>query len=123
MPGTKANTVQGMNVKHNVEWFTVQVQYSDRVPFELFGELEKGSLFMSAGGRLCGPEAAASLDSQQLAVAYLQALAIRRKKTDPEFKAVAIQLSSSHGYAQVRIEQDSNKVREKLIKWGVEVQF
>jgi hypothetical protein len=112
-----------MNVKHNVEWFTVQVQYSDRVPFELFGELEKGSLFMSAGGRLCGPEAAASLDSQQLAVAYLQALAIRRKKTDPEFKAVAIQLSSSHGYAQVRIEQDSNKVREKLIKWGVEVQF
>lgn len=42
-------------MKHMIEWFTVQVYYSDHVPFALFGDLEKGSLFMSSGGRLCGP--------------------------------------------------------------------
>lgn len=110
-----------MNVKHKIEWFTVQVYYSDRVPFELFGDLEKGSLFMSAGGRLCGPGAAVSLDSQQLAEAYLQALTTRRKKADPEFKALAMQVSSSNEYARSRIKRDSDKVREKLTRWGIEI--
>lgn len=108
-------------MKHKIEWFTVRVNYTDRVTFELFGELEKGSLFISAGGRLCGPGAAVSLDSQQLAEAYLQALAMRRKKTDPEFQAETMQVSSPNGYARARIERDSNKVREKLTRWGIEI--
>jgi len=112
---------QGMNVKHKIEWFTVQVQYSDRVPFELVGELEKGSLFMSAGGRLCGPGASVSLDSRELAEGYLQALTTRRKKTDPEFQAVAMQVSSSSEYARAHIKRDSDKVREKLTRWGIEL--
>lgn len=82
----------------------MQVQYSDRVPFELLGELEKGSLFISAGGRLCGPGASVSLDSQQLAELYLQALTTRRKKIDPEFRAMAMQVSSSNEYARARIK-------------------
>ena len=105
-----------MNVKHKIEWFTVQVQYSDRVPFELFGELEKGSLFMSAGGRFCGPGA-----SRELAEGYLQALTTRRKKTDPELQAVAMQVSSSSEYARAHIKRDSDKVREKLTRWGIEL--
>lgn len=104
-------------MKHMIEWFTVQVYYSDRVHFALFGDLEKGSLFMSAGG----PGAAVSLDSQQLAEAYLQALTTRRKKADPEFKAVAMQVSSSNEYARSRIKRDSDKVREKLTRWGIEI--
>ncbi|MGL5127011.1 MAG: hypothetical protein ACRC7D_02270, partial [Aeromonas popoffii] len=72
-------------MKHMIEWFTVQVYYSDHVPFALFGDLEKGSLFMSSGGRLCGPGSAVSLDSQQLAESYIQALTTRKMKSDPEF--------------------------------------
>ena len=108
-------------MKHMIEWFTVQVYYSDRVPFALFGDLEKGSLFMSAGGRLCGPRASVSLDSQQLAEVYVQALTTRKKKADPEFKAVAMQVSSSNEYARPRIKRDSDKVREKLTRWGIDV--
>ena len=107
-------------MKHMIEWFTVQVYYSDRVPFALFGDLEKGSLFMSAGGRLCGPRASVSLDSQQLAEVYVQALTTRKKKADPEFKAVAMQVSSSNEYARSRIKRDSDKVRETLTRWGCE---
>lgn len=108
-------------MNRKIKWFTVQVKYSGRVPFELFGELEKGALFMSAGGRLCGPGFSVSLDSQELAEAYLLALTARRRKTDPEFLAVAMQVSSSSEYCRSHIKQDSDKVREKLTRWGVEI--
>jgi hypothetical protein len=51
---------------------------------------------------------ALALDSQQLAELYLQALATRRKKTDPEFQAVAMQVFSSSEYARAH----TNTVRE-----------
>lgn len=89
------------------------VFYTDRVPFSLFGELEKGGLFISAGGRLCGRHAAVYLESELLAETYISALAKRRKKLDPNFNARAVLVSSNHGMYRNLITRDTLKVSDK----------
>ena len=106
---------------HPIKWFTVKVMHTDRVPFELFGDLEKGSLYISAGGRLCGPGAAVYLKSENLAEAYATAMTVRRKKTDPHFEARICDVSSSNERLRDFIVRDSLKVAEKLTRWGVAV--
>ncbi len=106
---------------HPIKWFTVKVIHTDRVPFELFGDLEKGSLYISAGGRLCGPSAATYLKSESLAEAYATALTLRRKKTDPHFEARVCGVESSNERLRDYIVRDSLKVSEKLARWSVVV--
>ena len=104
-----------------IKWFTVKVIHTDRVPFELFGDLEKGSLYMSAGGRLCGPGAAAYIQNENLAAAYVTALAIRREKTDPHFEARVWCIESPNERVRDFITRDSQKISEKLTRWGITV--
>ena len=106
---------------HPIKWFTVKIIHTDRVPFELFGELEKGSLYISAGGRLCGPSAAVYLKNENLAEAYVTALTLRRKKTDPHFDARVCDVESSNERFRDFITRDSIKVSEKLVRWGITV--
>ncbi|WP_323942710.1 hypothetical protein [Aeromonas caviae] len=108
-------------MEHSVKWYSVQVLYTDRVPFSLFGELEKGSLFISAGGRLCGPHAAAYLEDELLTEKYISALVQRRKKLDPNFMARAVQMSSNNKMYRSRIAKDTLKVSDKLTAWGISV--
>ena len=106
-------------MEHPIKWYTVKVVHTDRVPFDLFGDLEKGSLYISAGGRLCGPGAAVYLKSKQLAEAYVLALTARRKRTDPHFSACVDKVTSSYeGHLQF-VARDSQKVSEKLARWGI----
>lgn len=104
-----------------IKWFTVKVIHTDRVPFELFGDLEKGSLYISAGGRFCGPSAATYLKSESLAEAYATALTLRRKKADPHFEARVCGVESSNERLRDYIVRDSLKVSEKLARWSVVV--
>ncbi|MBS4637185.1 hypothetical protein [Aeromonas caviae] len=104
-----------------IKWFTVKVIHTDRVPFELFGELEKGSLYISAGGRFCGPGAAAYIQNESLAAAYVKALALRRKKTDPHFDARVCGVESSNEHFRDFIARDSQKINDKLARWGIKV--
>lgn len=106
-------------MEHPIKWFTVKVIHTDRVPFDLFGDLEKGSLYISAGGRLCGPGAGVYLDSINLAEAYAQALSTRRKKVDPNFDAQVCSISSSNEGVRSFIVRDSLKVRDKLARWNI----
>ncbi|MGY3857923.1 hypothetical protein [Aeromonas intestinalis] len=101
-----------------IKLFTVKVVYSDRVPFDLHGEMEKGSLYISVGGRFCGPGAAVALKSKKLAESYIQALAVRRKKTDPHFEAFACEVRTTNENFIVTIAKDSQKVAEKLARWS-----
>lgn len=111
--------INEVKMEHPIKWFTVRVIHTGRVPFELFGELERGNLYISAGGRLCGPGAAAYLKSENLADAYVTALTLRRKKTDPQFDACVCYVSSSNESFFKYITRDTLKVTEKLIRWGV----
>lgn len=106
-------------MEHSVKWYSVQVLYTDRVPFSLFGELEKGGLFISAGGRLCSRHAAAYLESELLAEKYISALVKRRKKLDPNFTARAVLVSSNHSMYRNLIVRDTLKVSDKLSSWGI----
>ncbi|GAB5991006.1 hypothetical protein AE1304_04650 [Aeromonas enteropelogenes] len=105
---------------HSIEWYSVQVMYTDRVPFALYGELEKGGIYISAGGRLCGPGKGVYLQSESLAEAYVAALIKRRNKIDPHFKARVVLMSSNYARYRDFIERDTSKVREKLSGWGVQ---
>ncbi|MGL4356013.1 MAG: hypothetical protein ACRCTP_19530 [Aeromonas popoffii] len=108
-------------MEHTVKWYSVQVLYTVRVPFALFGELEKGGLFISAGGRLCGPRAAAYLEGELLAEKYISALVKRRKKLDPNFTARAVLMSSNNSMYRNLIVRDTLKVSDKLTTWGISI--
>lgn len=112
--------INEVKMGHPIKWFTVKVMHTDHVPFELFGELEKGSLYISAGGRFCGPGAAACLKSENLAEAYAAALTVRRNKTDPHFEASVCVAESSNERLRDLMAKDSLKVSEKLVRWGEE---
>lgn len=104
-----------------IKWFTVQVVHSDRAPFALAEELERGGIFISVGGRLCQPGFSVHLKSKPLAEAYIQALSKRRKKMDPDFEARVCDASSENEKVRESIAKDSQIVAERLARWGVKV--
>ncbi len=104
-------------MKYKYEYYSVNVLEAERVTFELFSEIEKGRLYISAGGRLCSITASVCLDNEDLANKYIEALCIRRKKKDPEFSAIAVKMSSNYSSLGAKIINDSAKVRDKLARW------
>lgn len=100
--------------------FTVHVTSTGKINDNNFYHYEKGELYVGVTGQLYGLGSAVLLETKRIAERYKDAITTRRLNAgDGEFEATVEKITSSGALFEEKVKVHSEKVTDKLKKWGV----
>lgn len=106
-------------IREEIEYFQIEVGGGEGFPPNLFYYTEKGELFISPAGRLCGPAAAAAIESRSISERFAEALMPRMQKKYGASIDLRVAKSSSRGHHN-QIKRNQLRIKEhteKITRW------